>query len=48
MGGGIGPLGLVDPWIGYRVFKKKKKKFQPNPADYNANQVVEQALNKLG
>ena len=24
MGGGIGPLGLVDSWIGYRVFKKKK------------------------
>jgi len=22
--GGIGPLGLVGPWIGYRVFKKKK------------------------
>jgi len=26
VGGGIGPLGLVDSWIGYRVFKKKKKK----------------------
>ena len=25
MGGGIGPLGLVDSWIGYRVFKKKIK-----------------------
>jgi len=24
VGGGIGPLGLVDPWIGYRVFKKKR------------------------
>jgi len=23
VGGGIGPLGLVGPWIGYRVFKKK-------------------------
>jgi len=22
--GGIGPLGLVGPWIGYRVLKKKK------------------------
>jgi len=22
VGGGIGPLGLVGPWIGYRVFKK--------------------------
>jgi len=22
--GGIGPLGLVGPWIGYRVFKKEK------------------------
>jgi len=26
VGGEIGPLGLVDPWIGYRVLKKKKKK----------------------
>jgi len=26
VGGEIGPLGLVDPWIGYRVFKERKKK----------------------
>jgi len=24
VGGGIGPLELVGPWIGYRVLKKKK------------------------
>jgi len=24
VGGEIGPLGLVGPWIGYRDFKKKK------------------------
>jgi len=24
VGGGIGPLGLVDSWIGYRVLKLKK------------------------
>jgi len=23
VGGGIGPLGLAGPWIGYRVLKKK-------------------------
>ena len=26
MDGGIGPLELVGPWIGYRVFKKKKQR----------------------
>jgi hypothetical protein len=25
-GGGIGTLGLVGPWAGYRVFKKKRGK----------------------
>jgi len=24
VGGEIGPLGLVDSWIGYRVLKKKR------------------------
>jgi len=24
VGGGIDPLGLVDPWITYQVFKKNK------------------------
>jgi len=26
VGGGIGPLGLVGPWIGYQVFQKIKNK----------------------
>ena len=25
--GGIGPLRLVGPWIGYRVFEEKNKKY---------------------
>jgi len=28
--GEIGPLGLVDSWIGYRVLKKKKSLLQEN------------------
>jgi len=30
VGGGIGFLGLVGSWIGYRVFKKKKSESKNN------------------
>jgi len=32
MGGGIDPLGLIDPWIRYQILKIKKKLIKRNKA----------------